>query len=257
MADRANETRQPPPADAAWLRTAWLTRVVARLGPLPAPVAAAADTLVAASLTEPHRRTQALNRFASALGAAGWDLCTVSILVGQLADLLEVIDRRAPELTGFEAGAVAGRGWAHGYLPVSVGDGCSDPLTGLATTGMLAWRLGQVYDQCRALDVDPGQVYGLAVVDVVRVGGVAERDVARAAVGELLRRRFRSGEALAAAGHRLLALVSRTPGLDDEVALFAAEARCHPSLAGANVLAWVEPLPRRAEEIERFLMDVV
>ena len=257
MTDGADDTREAALTSGAWLRDAWLAAIADRLGPLPAPVQAAADQLAVAGLAAPDRRTQALIRFASALGAAGWDLRIVSGLVQQLTDLLEHDERHAPELTGFDAGAVAGRGWAHGYLPVVVGESTTDPLTGLATLGVLMWRLHQAYDQCAALGVEPALVYGLVVVDVVRVGSVLERDVARAAAAELLRRRFRSGETLVSAGNRLLVLTSRTPTLDDEVAAFGAESGGHPALADAGVLTWVEPLPLHADEIERFLMDVV
>jgi hypothetical protein len=86
---------------------------------------------------------------------------------------------------------------------------------------------------------------------------VLERDVARVAVAEMLRRRFHSGETLAATGSRLLALVNRSPAVDDDVAVFAAEARCHPALATADLQAWVEDLPPDADAIERYLLEIV
>lgn len=257
MGHQTNQGHHTDVADAAWLRTMFLTALVDRLGTLPAPLSSAADQLVAATLTDPHRRIAALIRFASALGTAGWDLATVSDLVERLAELVRQTGRCAEHLVGFGAGAVAGRGWAHGYLPLVVSESCTDSLTGLATLGVLSWRLHQVYDQCRALGVDPRHVQALVIVDLIRTGSVLERDVSRVAVAELLRRRFRSGETLVATGTRLLALVSRTPELDDDVALLVAEARCHPTLRDADLMGWVEDLPPDADGIERYLLEVV
>lgn len=244
-------------ADAAWLRTMFLTAMVDRLGTLPAPVSGAADQLVAASLHDTDRRVPALIRFASTLGTAGWDLATVSDLVERLADLVRQTGRPADHLAGFAAGAVAGRGWAHGYLPLVVSESCTDSLTGLATVGVLSWRLHQVYAQCEALDVDPRQVNAVVIVELVNGGSVLERDIARVAAAELLRRHFRSGETLVATGNRLLALVSRTTGLEADVELLVAEAHCHAALRPADVLAWVEDLPPDADGIERWLLEIV
>lgn len=244
-------------ADAAWLRTMFLTAMVDRLGTLPAPVSGAADQLVAATLDAPDRRIPALIRFASALGTGGWDLATVSDLVERLAELVRQTGRPADHLAGFAAGAVAGRGWAHGYLPLVVSEACTDSLTGLATLGVLSWRLHQVFAQCEALGVDARQVNALAIVELSHRRSVLERDVARVAAAELLRRRFSSGETLVATGHRLLALVSRTPGLDEDLELLGAEARCHPALRGADVITWVEDLPPDADGIERWLLEIV
>lgn len=255
-ADSANDAGPDRLGRATARRDAFVTALVDRLGPLPAPVAAAADQLLA-SVGRDGGRTPALNRFASAMGAAGWDLGTVSAVVADLAALLATDGPGGPDLGGFEAGTVTGRGWAHGYLPMVVSEACTDSLTGLATLGVLAWRLRQVYDQCHALHLAPADVYGLVVLDVVRTGGVLERDMARVAAATLLRRRFTTGETLAATGSRLLALTSRTAALDDQLAVLAAEARCHPALADATVLAWVETLPARAADIEDFLFDVV
>jgi hypothetical protein len=95
------------------------------------------------------------------------------------------------------------------------------------------------------------------MVDLVRTGSVLERDVARVAMAELLRRRFQSGETLVSTGARLLALVTRHPELDDDVDVLLAEARCHPALRDAQVLGWVEDLPADAEGIERWLLEVM
>ncbi len=257
MGFTADESQQTDVADTAWLRTMFLTALLDRLGTLPRPVSTAADQLVATTLTSPDRLTPSLIRFASALGAAGWDLGTVADLVDHLANLLRQTGRPADHLGGFAAGAVAGRGWAHGYLPLVVSESCTDSLTGLATLGVLSWRLHQVYDQCHALEVDPRHVQALVIVEVVRIGSVLERDVARVALSELLRRRFHSGETLVATGNRLLALVCRTPELDDDVDVLLAEARCHPTLRDADLLGWVEDLPPDAEGIERYLLEVV
>jgi hypothetical protein len=256
MAQSANRPTHPPLPDPPLIRRAWLAALAQRLGPLPTPVLDAADRLVT-SLDEPGRTTQALTWFASTLGAAGWDLGTVTGLIDLLAGLLAEAGAPRPDLTSFPAGAVAGRGWAHGYLPVVTSDSCTDSLTGLATLGVLAWRLRQVYGQCGALGVDAPRLYALVVLDVVRTGSVLARDVARVAAADLTRRRFDAGETVVAAGNRLLVLTSRTHTLEDDAEVFADEVRAHPALASATVLAWVEPLPATIDVIDRWLHDVV
>ena len=249
------EHRPVPRVDS--LRTDWLATVTDRLGPPPSHVLAAADRLVTSVLHEPARTTQSLTWFASTLGSAGWDLGTVAALVDRLAGLLAAAGEPHPELSAFDAGSVAGRGWANGYLPIVTSESCTDSLTGLATLGVLSWRLRQVYDQCGALGVDPVRMYALAVLDVVCGGSLLARDIARVATAGLARQRFCAGETVVATGNRFLALASRTAELDDQVAVLAAEVRCHAALAEATVMAWVEPLPTRADEIDRYLFDVV
>ena len=252
---QANEPVPSP--DVCSLRAAWFAALAERLGPPPCHVLAASDRLLTGLITEPERATQALTWFASTVGSAGWDLGTVAALVGRLAALLDEAGYPHPELTAFDAGSVAGRGWANGYLPIVTSESCTDSLTGLATLGVLSWRLRQVYDQCGALGVDPVQVYALVVLDVVCGGSVLARDIARVAAAGLARQRFCAGETVVATGNRFLVLASYTPRLADAIDVLAAELRCHAALAEANVMAWVEPLPARADDIDRYLFDVV
>jgi len=244
--------------DTAWLRAAFHEALAERIGPLPGPVADAAGHLVATCVHTPERRTAELTRFASTLGDAGWDLGIVAEAVRRLAELLERSGRRAMGLVGFEAGLMAGRGWANGYLPsIHETDTCTDPVTGLTTIGVLAWRLHQVYDQCAALEVDARQVFTLVMIEVVPAHGDADRDAGRVAVAEVLRRRFRSGETVTAAGHRMLVLASSTQDLEDEVEVLLHTLRCDPELADHTVLAWVEDLPGHEAQIERYLFDLL
>ncbi len=244
--------------DTAWLRSAFHEALVERVGVLPDDVAAAAARLVATCVHRPERRTAELTRFASTLGDMGWDLGVVAEAVRRLAELLQRSGRRAMGLVGFEAGLMAGRGWANGYLPsIHETDTCTDALTGLSTIGVLAWRLHQVYDQCAALEVDARKVFTLVMVEVVPTHGGADRDPGRVAVAESLRRRFRSGETVTAAGHRMLVLASSTQDLEDEVEVLLHALRCDPDLADHTVLAWVEDLPEHEAQIERYLFDLL
>lgn len=249
MVDRVNEIWQLVFDDVVWLCIVWLICVVVCLGLLFVLVVAVVDIFVVVSLVEFYCCIQVFNWFVGVFGVVGWDFCMVSILVGQLVDLFEVIDCRVFELIGFEVGVVVGWGWVYGYFFVVVSDGCSDLLIGLVIIGMLVWWLGQVYDQCYVFDVDFGQVYGLVVVDVVWGGGVVERDVVRAVVVELFCWCFCLGEVLVVVGNWLLVLVSCMFVLDDVVVLFVVEVCCYLFLVGVNVLVWVELLFRWVEEI--------
>lgn len=244
--------------DGAWLRAAFHEALAERIGALSRPAADAADRLVAACVHHPERRTAELSRFAGALADEGWDLGVVAETVRRLAELLESTGRRSTGLVGFEAGLLAGRGWATSFLaPIRDNESCTDPLTGLCSIGVLAWRLHQVYDQCASLEVDARRVFALVMVEVVPASGDVDVEAARVAVAEHLRRRFRSGETLTAAGHRTLVLVSSHTDLDDDVEAMLTELRADPALDDHTVLAWVEDLPEHEAQLERYLFDLL
>ena len=148
-------------------------------------------------------------------------------------------------------------GWADGFLHGASRDDCLDPTTGLARVSVLELRLRQVYEHCAALGVEPDLVYALVVVDASLVEhALFERNAARVALADEVRSLFGSGETIAGHGDRVLVLVSRTPELDDRVAILDAAVHTHSLLRHDPIATWVERLPPNAEGLRRFVDDL-
>ena len=96
---------------------------------------------------------------------------------------------------------------------------------------MLQLRLHQVYEHCGALGVAPDMVYALVVVDASLVDHPPlERNAARVALAAETKGLFSTGETVAVHGDRVLVLASRTPELEDRVAILGAALHTHPLL---------------------------
>ena len=188
------------------------------------------------------------------MGRDGWTLGDVANWVTRLA---EAAGPAGAPLRRFEAGIAVGRGWSAGALHERRQDGVTDALTGLATPPVLGLRLQQVHDQCRALDVDPRQVYGLVVVDVDLEGRPPLfRDAARVVVADRVNSAFQSGETVCETGGPIVVLASRTPALAAVMAELDVSLRALAMLEETAVLVWLEDLPAHPALIESFLLDL-
>src|SRR4051794_8427629 len=147
-------------------------------------------------------------RFGARLGTDGWALEDLAKWVTQLAGHAGAAGEA---LTTFAAGVALATGWADGFLAGSYEDGCTDPLTGLATPAGLALRLRQVYDQCAALGLDPRVAYALLVISVeLPARSPLVRDAARVMLADRVAATFATGETACAAGDVICVLPPRT-----------------------------------------------
>ncbi len=196
----------------------------------------------------------AMSRFGWQAGHDGWPLTEVRRWVEVLASIGPI---GTSGLLTFELGLSLSVGWADGFLHGAHQDDCVEPTTGLAQLGVLQLRLQQVYEQCRALGVDPDLAYAVVVVDAA-LGDhpVFERSAARVALATETKGLFNTGETVAIHGERVLILASRTAELDDRVVLLAAAVHTHPLLRHDHIEIWVEHLPSRPELLSPFLVDV-
>jgi hypothetical protein len=214
----------------------------------------AAEDLAVAVDRRPDDLTNAITRFGWQAGEDGWPLAEISRWLETLARVGGPGGRR---LLTFDAAMALSAGWADGFLHGAAHDDCLDPTTGLARVSVLELRLRQVYEHCAALGVEPDLVYALVVVDASLTDHpVFERNAARVALAHEVGTLFGSGETVAGHGDRVLVLVSRTPDLDDRVAILDAAVHTHSLLRHDPIATWIERLPAGAEELHRFVGDL-
>jgi GGDEF domain-containing protein len=220
------------------------TSLGARLDGDPAEAADVIDTL----RERPADLSGALARFGRCLGAEGWPLDELS---GWIDELAAMAGDGGAGLSDFDAGVALGQGWAEGFVHGAHAEACVDALTGLATAGVLRVRLSQVFDKCRALDLDPARSYAIVVVDAGGiVGQPLTRDAVLIALADRVRDVFATGETVCRAGDRILVLTPLEPELPARVEGFT------PHL-GAGVMAWTEALPDDGGQLDGFLLDLV
>jgi hypothetical protein len=213
-----------------------------------------AQELVDSLGTDTDRVRPALIRFGRQAGTDGWTLGDVSGWLETLIDLGDAITR---PLEGFDAGTALASGWAEGFLRGATADGCLDPATGLVTLPVLRLRLEQVNDQCRALGLEPVDLYCLVIADLVLTGvGSLRRHALLASLAEEVRQLFTSGETLAVHDGRVIVLASRTPELPAVMGTLERRVREHDVLRHWHVLTWMEPLPAEFADIDTFLSDL-
>jgi hypothetical protein len=247
--------RKSAPVDAAALAARWTAALDPRPGLVSGQGADVFDDLVETLVERPADVTGALVRFGTQLGTDGWALEDLAQWVAQLAGHAGAAGEA---LTTFAAGVALASGWADGFLAGSYEDGCTDPLTGLATPAVLALRLRQVYDQCAALGLDPRVAYALLVISVDLPGrSPLVRDAARVMLADRVATTFNTGETACAAGDVICVLASRTPALHDAVQDLVLQIRELSLLEGAPILAWIEDLPADRDQLPAFLNDVV
>jgi hypothetical protein len=247
--------RKSAPVDAVALSARWTAALDPRPGVTSTEVADVFDDLVDTLVERPADVEGALVRFGTRLGSDGWALEDLAKWVSQLAGHAGAAGEA---LTSFAAGVALAAGWADGFLTGSYEDGCTDPLTGLATPAVLALRLRQVYDQCAALGLDPQVAYALLVVSVDLPGrSPLVRDAARVLLADRVAATFNTGETACAAGDVICVLASRTPALHDAVQDLVLQLRDVSVLQGAPILTWIEDLPADRDQLAAFLNDVV
>lgn len=219
------------------------------------PVDAFAD-VVASALDQPRRLAAALRRFGRRLAVEGWTLAELSAWIETLAVLEPAIGSR---LDRFRLGLALADGWVDGARVPGGDRDCRDPLTGLATTGVLRMRLEQVYDHCHSLDLACHEAYRLVVVDTAAAGEPPfVRNATMMVVAEQLRATFVAGETLCAAGSgRMVVLAATNPMLAAEVDRFVETLRATPLLTHVPVLAWLEALPAGRADLPAFLADLL
>jgi len=197
----------------------------------------------------------ALTRFGSTLGAEGWPLEQVSHWIDLLAS--HCPPTIAEVLRTFESGVALAHGWTEGSLRGLRAGECFDGVTGLCTPAVLRLRLQQVFDQCKALALEPNWMYRLLVVDAdVGDSGRLEADAVMMVLADLVQRRFMAGETIARDGGRILALVRDSHQLEESVIEIVQASRTRSLLQPARVLAWVEDLPADASLIDRYMADL-
>jgi len=214
----------------------------------------AAEDLSIAADRRPSDLRAAVSRFGWQAGDDGRPLAEISRWVETLA---RIGGPGAKGLLTFEVGMVLSAGWADGFLHGASQDDCLDPTTGLARASVLQLRLHQIYDHCSALGVPPEMVYALVVVDASLADHpILERNAARVALATETKRLFSSGETVAVHGDRVLVLASRTPELEDRVAILGAALHTHSLLRHDPIATWVERLPIQADELRPFMSDL-
>jgi hypothetical protein len=247
--------RKSARVDAAALAARWTAALDPRPGVDSEQRAEVFDDLVETLAERPADVTGALVRFGTQLGTDGWALEDLAKWVAQLA---AHAGAAGAALTTFAAGVALATGWADGFLAGSYEDGCTDPLTGLATPAVLALRLGQVYDQCAALGLDPRMAYALLVISVDLPGrSPLVRDAARVMLADRVAVTFSTGETTCAAGDVICVLASRTPALHEAVQDLVAQIQDLSLLQGVPILTWIEDLPPERDQLRAFLNDVV
>jgi hypothetical protein len=247
--------RRSAPLDAAALSARWTAGLDPRPGVEHAHVADVFDDLVDTLAERPADIAGALVRFGARLGTDGWALEDLAKWVTQLAGHAGAVGEA---LTTFAAGVALATGWADGFLAGSYEDGCTDPLTGLATPAVLALRLRQVYDQCAALGLDPRVAYALLVISVeLPARSPLVRDAARVMLADRVAATFATGETACAAGDVICVLAPRTPSLHEAVESLVLQLKDLSVLQGAPLLTWIEDLPADRDQLEAFLDDVV
>jgi hypothetical protein len=213
-----------------------------------------AEDLVIAADRRPDDLRAAVARFGWQAGDDGWPLPEISRWLETLA---RMGGPAAKGLLTFEMGMALSAGWADGFLHGASQDDCIDPTTGLARASVLQLRLHQIYEHCGALGVAPDLVYALVVVDASLADHpILERNAARVALATETKRLFASGETVAVHGDRVLVLASRTPELEDRVAILGAALHTHSMLRHDPISTWVERLPTQANELRPFMSDL-
>lgn len=214
----------------------------------------AAEDLAIAADRRPGDLVAAASRFGWQAGDDGWPLPEIARWLETLA---RISGPSGKGLLTYEVAVALSAGWADGFLHGATRDDCLDPTTGLARVSVLELRLRQVYEHCAALGVDPDLVYALVVIDASLVDHpLFERNAARVALADEVRALFGTGETVAGHGDRVLVLVSRTPELDDRVAILEAAVHTHSLLRHDPIATWVERLPPHAEGLRRFVDDL-
>jgi hypothetical protein len=165
----------------------------------------------------PDTVEQAIVAFAQARAGAGHDVDAVT------ADLVALVRVAWPtghgswgdviDPVGLLARALGA--WAVEHTAAALGGGCIDPVSGLATGQYLKERVRELHDQCGALAISPPVTFGALIVQLHLAAATATARIAtRVEVGQLLSRRFRAGETLAAPGPTRQVAVMPTYGID-------------------------------------------
>jgi len=224
--------RQPPTPSVPELLSRWGQKLLPRVSLEHPAVSETARDLARTLVEDPEEVDGAVERFARRMGTHGWSL----------ADVANWVDRPA-----------ASASVLHGLAD----DAITDALTGLSTLPVLGLRLRQVHDQCRALRLDPRDVYTLVVIDVDVAGRPPLfRDATRVVVADRVAASFCTGETVCATGGPIVVLASRVPALVDQVAELEADLRTLTVLDDTSVLVWLEDLPADPSLIDHFLGDV-
>jgi hypothetical protein len=214
----------------------------------------AAEDLALAADRQPEELRGAVSRFGWQAGDDGWPLPEISRWLESLGREAGPVAR---SLLTFDLGMALSAAWADGFLHGARQEDCVDPTTGLARLSVLYLRLQQVYEQCGALGVDPDLVYALVVVDAsLEDHPQLERNAARVAVANEAKTLFSTGETIVTHGDRVLVLASRTPELDDRVAVLDAALHSHALLRRDLIATWIERLPAHAKDLTPFIADV-
>ena len=246
--------RQPPTPSVPELLSRWGQKLLPRVSLEHPAVSETARDLARTLVEDPEEVDGAVERFARRMGTHGWSLADVANWVDRQADAAGPAGAR---LRTFDVGIAVGQGWSASVLHGLADDAITDALTGLSTLPVLGLRLRQVHDQCRALRLDPRDVYTLVVIDVDVAGRPPLfRDATRVVVADRVAASFCTGETVCATGGPIVVLASRVPALVDQVAELEADLRTLTVLDDTSVLVWLEDLPADPSLIDHFLGDV-
>lgn len=242
---------------------AWLHRV----GPvidgehLDERVVDAATDLAETLADRPDATDAALRRFGSMLGADGWPIAQVSQWVREMSECTDRNGRR--RLTQFSALSSLARGWADGYVRGAHSSLCTDPTTGLVTVMVLRTRLQEVYEQSRAVGLDPTEHHALVIVDVdlhdddFRDLPRLDADLRMVCVADAVCAVFQRGETIARADHRILVLVALTEYTDQWVAILNDRLQSGSATSVAHAAVMLETLPDDVAMLDRYVRDLV
>jgi hypothetical protein len=246
--------RQPSTPSVPELLTLWGQKLFPRVSLQHPAVSETARELARVLIEDPDEVTGAVERFSRRMGTHGWSLADVANWVARLA---EAAGPTGARLQTYDVGIAVGQGWSATVLHGVADDAITDALTGLSTVPVLGLRLRQVQDQCRALGLDPRDVYTLVVVDVDVAGRPPLfRDATRVVVADRVAASFCTGETVCATGGPIVVLASRVPALVDQVAELENNLRTLTLLDDTSVLVWLEDLPADPGLIDQFLDDL-
>jgi hypothetical protein len=232
----------------------WLTLIDSSGGPNDEFTADAATDVVETLLTRPAGIDAALGRFGRSLGANGYTLDQVAAWLQLLG---AIVPGRASRFSGFDAGLALSRGWSQGHLTGLQAAAATDPTTGLHTELVLQIRLQQAYAYAASLGVSVNWLYSMVVVSAaVPPTEPFRREATLAVLGDLVQRHWNRGETAAVLGDRVLVLCSNSADLAEHAAVFSVQAERLSLLSSAAIIAWTEPLPDDADQLERYLSEL-
>jgi hypothetical protein len=242
-------------ADNEVTQAAWLGEVDGN-GAVDSRLVEATADVVDTLLDRPAALQGAIRRFGSLLGADGWPLETVANWFAALQP--HVPRKHRATLRSHASVTVLAAGWAESFVRGAGSDQCIDPVTALGTALVLRLRLVEVYQQCRALDVDIEDRYRLVVIDADADNlPPFERDAVMVTIAGICTEVFHSGETIVRCGSRIVVLAAVSEGSEGREAVVVDRLLFAPIARAAHPIVWNDRLPSSMNDIDSYLRELV